>query len=139
MEVNLPLVIELNKSVAIFDYNLTETSISFKELFQVPFPGIARNISNVNSLSTRHFDSKYFGVFQVTFNSAEVTFPNWSPTSFTILSTRKSVLEVKVYFLRLLKSEKFSFLLWSATRWDPWNCLIICKTILLHFIFLACH
>lgn len=76
MRVNLPLVIELNKSVAIFDYNLSETSISFKELFQVPFPGIARDISNVNSLSTRHFDSKYFGVFQVTFDSAEVTFPN---------------------------------------------------------------
>ena len=76
IRVNLPLVIELNKSVAIFDYNLSETSISFKELFQVPFPGIARDISNVNALSTRHFDSKYFGVFQVTFDCAEVTFPN---------------------------------------------------------------
>ena len=62
-EKNLPVIVELHKTVAIFDYNLSETSITFEKFLQVPFSSLARNISNVNSLSTRHFDVFFCKLF----------------------------------------------------------------------------
>jgi hypothetical protein len=52
---NLPTIVKLNKSVAILDDNLAKPAVSFKKPFDVPLLGVAGDISDVNTLSTRHF------------------------------------------------------------------------------------
>jgi len=52
--IGIAVVIELHEAISIFDYDLPETAIALEEAFKVPFPGVAGNISNVDSLSRWH-------------------------------------------------------------------------------------
>jgi len=52
--IGIAVIVKLHEAISIFDYDLPETAIALEEAFKVPFPGVAGNISNVDSLSRWH-------------------------------------------------------------------------------------
>ena len=55
-EMKLPVVIELDKSVAVLDDDFADASVAFEEPFEVPLPRIAGDVANIHSLTSRHLE-----------------------------------------------------------------------------------
>ena len=51
----LPVIIELDEAVSIFDHHFVNSSISFEELLQVTISCIGWNATDINTLVVRHF------------------------------------------------------------------------------------
>ena len=58
MEGALPVVIEFDESVTVFDYNFVDSSISFEKLLEIAISSISGDSTDVNTLMVRHFEKK---------------------------------------------------------------------------------
>ena len=58
MEGALPVVIEFDESVTVFDYNLVDSSISFEKLLEIAISSISGDSTDVHTLMVRHFEKK---------------------------------------------------------------------------------
>ena len=56
MEGALPVVIEFDESVTVFDYNFVDSSISFEKLLEIAISGISGDSTDVHTLVVRHFE-----------------------------------------------------------------------------------
>ena len=54
----LPVVIEFDESVAVFDYNFVDSSISFKKLLEIAISSISGDSTDVHTLMVRHFEKR---------------------------------------------------------------------------------
>ena len=58
MEGALPVVIEFDESVTVFDYNFVDSSISFEKLLEIAISSISGDSTDVHTLMVRHFEKK---------------------------------------------------------------------------------
>ena len=58
MEGALPVVIEFDESVTVFDYNFVDSSISFEKLLEIAISSISGDSTDVHTLMVRHFETK---------------------------------------------------------------------------------
>ena len=58
MERALPVVIEFDESVTVFDYNFVDSSISFEKLLEIAISSISGDSTDVHTLMVRHFEKK---------------------------------------------------------------------------------
>ena len=56
MEGALPVVIEFDESVTVFDYNFVDSSISFEKLLEIAISSISGDSTDVHTLMVRHFE-----------------------------------------------------------------------------------
>ena len=56
MEGALPVVIEFDESVTVFDYNFVDSSISFEKLLEIAISSISGDSTDVHTLVVRHFE-----------------------------------------------------------------------------------
>ena len=58
MEGALPVVIEFDESITVFDYNFVDSSISFEKLLEIAISSISGDSTDVHTLMVRHFEKK---------------------------------------------------------------------------------
>ena len=58
MEGALPVVIEFDESVTVFDYNFVDSSISFEKLLEIAISSISGDSTDVHTLMVRHFEKR---------------------------------------------------------------------------------